>query len=745
METEPIEAFVFDPKQIPTEPGCYLFYDKNDEIIYVGKAKNIRKRTSSYFQKTKKSPKTESLVKKICRIDTRTVSTEMEALILENSLIKQHRPKYNILLRDDKNFLYLRVTSEEEPKMELTRRLVRDGSTYIGPRTSSKSFRKTIAFCQKFFGVKMVNASYDNYVSKLKGKELSLEDYKDNIRRMKKFLRGDTKEVIAEVKERMMAFAKDRNFEAAAKMRDLLIAIDGSTKRQTIEFTGDFTARDFVHFHRDKNKAYFVRMVFRNGKFVDLNEIKFRAEEFATDSELVKQFLLQFYPQVDTLPKEIFVPALPEDLETVIEFLMNQSSRRDKSSFVSIEDHKNTLNISHDNKDATNRVSSKLTIHVPERGDKRKVLEIASTNAQNFAAKAHITALSQAENFAKALPELTDFLGLEQPIRRIECYDISHFSGQQTVGSQVTFIDGQPYKNAYRRYKIESLAPGKIDDFASMQEVLGRRFARLIEENNNKRHSELDSESSISLKPVKTDDDWKFYHDFGKKLFALVFPNIEYNEKHPDLIYNKNHPFLVINSGKAIGSFRLDEKAEARIILRTFFISESERNKSFGTQVLQQVEAWCLDREKKSLVSNAHSDAVSFYEKNGFKLNFWKGDSGNDKCVPMGKIIKKETGKTIIKKLETEAEKKLALTFAAEIFGPMGWSTNIEEKKLDETKNSIWAAYKDEKMIGMLRAGKFVNTWWNLKDLAIGTENRRQGIGTKLIDEAKTHILKNYL
>lgn len=586
-EAEKKMPFEYDPKQIPIDPGCYLFYDKDDEIVYVGKAKNLRKRVTSYFRKNDKSPKTESLVKKICRINTRTVSSEMEALILENSLIKQHRPKYNILLRDDKNFLYLRITNESLPKLELTRRLLRDGASYIGPRTSSKSFRKTISFCQKFFGAKMVNTSQDNYVSRLRGKKTSDEEYRQNIKRMKKFLRGDTKEVIAEIKERMMYFAKERNFEAAAKMRDLLTSIAGSTKRQTIEFSGDYTPRDFIHFHRNKNKVFFVRMVFRNGKFVDLNEIKFRATEFESDADLVGQFLLQFYTRVDMLPKEIFVPALPDDVETVIDFLTKQRDETADQPEIELE-----------NSDKKKPTPLKITIHVPERGDKVKVLNIAAINAKNFAEKSHIAALSQTENFARALPELTQFLGLEQPIRRIECYDISHFAGQQTVASQVTFIDGQPYKNAYRRYKIETLKPGEIDDFASMKEVLGRRFLRLAEQHTseqkkNKKNTELASKSEICLKKVENEDD-----------------------------------------------------------------------------------------------------------------------------------------------------KKAVLTFAGNIFAPMGWDMEIQDRHLDETKNSIWAAYKNNEIIGMVRAGKFVNTWWQIRSLAIIPAYQKQGLATRLIDMAKTHALE---
>lgn len=446
---EKSQEFLFDPKKIPKDSGCYLFTDKDKKIIYVGKAKNLRSRVSSYFQKTKKSPKTASLVKKIRAIETRTVNSEMEALILENNLIKEHLPKYNILLRDDKNFLYLRITKENLPKMEITRRLVRDGSTYIGPRTSAKSFRNTIAFCQKFFGVKMVNPAHDNYVSKMKGIEVSDDEYRENIKRMIRFLRGNTSEIVKELQQKMMDQAAAKNFEAAAKTRDLIQSIGGAAQRQTVELPDD-TARDFVHFVREGGKAFFVRLVFRDGKFLNQNEVLLKAEDFHEDKEILRNFLIQFYPYVDELPSEIILPIELEDAEDIAKLLKEKSSEK----------------------------ISKLVIKHAQKGDKAKVLKIAQKNAKNMAEKHKVESMSQAETFLQALPDLTKRLGFENAPERIECFDISHFAGQETVASQVVFVNGEKKSSEYRRYKIQSLAPGEIDDFKSMEEVIERRFKR---------------------------------------------------------------------------------------------------------------------------------------------------------------------------------------------------------------------------------------------------------------------------
>ena len=302
------KKFTFKPQEIPTDAGCYLYWDDEGKLLYVGKAKHLRKRVSSYFQKTNQSPKTQLMVTKIAKIETRSVGTEIEALILENNLIKEYRPRFNILMRDDKNFLYLRVTNEEEPKLEMVRRVVKDGSTYIGPKTSARDFRDTIKFCQKFFGVKMVKPGQDYYINQLTGHQVSLEDYRHNIDRMKRFLKGNTAEIKKEIRDKMMLFASEKKFEAAAKLRDTLESIERSTQKQTVEFA-DMIDRDFVNFHRDGKDIYLVRMAFRQGRFRDLNQVKFRGEELNEDSDVIRQFLAQFYEKVTDFPREIMIPA----------------------------------------------------------------------------------------------------------------------------------------------------------------------------------------------------------------------------------------------------------------------------------------------------------------------------------------------------------------------------------------------------------------------------------------------------
>ena len=463
------EKFKFDPKKIPTDPGCYLFLDEKSVILYIGKAKNLRARVKSYFSASKKSPKTELLVSKITEIQTQITASETESLVLENNLIKTHLPKFNILLRDDKNFLYLRITNEVFPKFEITRRLIRDGSFYFGPKTSAKSLRQTIRFCQKIFGIRSCRLVFgdsespvqilknpenrrlpclDFHVKKCSGpctSEISAAKYRENVENMKSFLRGRTGSVLKNLREKMKNFATQKNFEAAAKMRDLVFSIENATEKQAVQFVQNFDA-DFVHFYPKNKSFYFVRLLFRGGKMIDQNEVECGAGAFATSdsSEVLETFLSQFYPKVDSVPPQIFVPFALENAENLNAFLNTK-------------------------------------IIQSQKGNRRKILDLAQKSARYFAEKSETEKMSAAENFGKSLPELCEVLELESA-RRIECFDISHFSGTSTVASQAVFCDGRPAKSEYRKYKIRTLARGQIDDFAALSEVLTRRFTALKKE-----------------------------------------------------------------------------------------------------------------------------------------------------------------------------------------------------------------------------------------------------------------------
>jgi len=609
--------FTFNPKEIPTSSGCYLYYDENHDLLYVGKAKNLRKRVSSYFQKEHDTTRIKVMVKKIRSIETRIVGSEIEALILENNLIKQHYPRYNVLLRDDKNFVYLRITKEQEPKLEIVRRLKRDGSTYIGPKTSAKDFRDTVRFCQKHFGARMVKPGQDYYLNLVSGSEISPEEYRQNIDRMKRFLKGQTGEVVKELQQKMIDFASDKNFEAAAKIRDLIQSIDISMQKQNVEFT-DLVDRDFINFYRDKQKVFFVRLTFRGGKLRDQNEVTLSAEEFESDANIVENFLLQFYEKVDQLPREIYVPCPLENMEDIRLLLLGI-----------FQPH----------------IEEKLFIDIacPQKGDKKKVIDIALLNAKNICEKQKIERMSQEENFSKALPELAEILGFETPPRRIEGFDVSHLQGQFPVASQVVFLDGQPKNAEYRKYNIKTLPEGKIDDYASMKEVLTRRFGRIgenTEEPSSSKKKSLDSKKLL-MKPVETDEERKIYHEIRKKeIFDRYAPEIEYDPDHPDEKKKHHHPMLFLLDEEIVGVVRLDHKGKRKLLLRVFAITASKQRNGWGTQALELIEAYALEQERNEILLNANKNSIDFYKLSSYELHYWKGDAANpEENRPMGKKL----------------------------------------------------------------------------------------------------------
>lgn len=614
------QPFAFKPQEIPTNAGCYLYWDKEGKLLYVGKAKHLRKRVSSYFQKTNQSPKTQLMVSKIVKIETRSVNTEIEALILENNLIKEYRPRFNILMRDDKNFLYLRVTNEDEPKLEMVRRILKDGSTYLGPKTSARDFRDTIKFCQKFFGVKMVKPSQNYYINQLTRHQVSPEEYRLNIDRMKRFLKGHTTEIKKEIRDKMMQFATEKKFEAAAKLRDTLASIEKSTQKQTVEFT-DLIDRDFVNFYRDGKDIYVVRMAFRQGRFRDLNQLKFSGEALNEDTDVIRQFLAQFYEKVTDFPREIMIPVELSNKDAMEKFLSQIYFNKQKVELI-----------------------------VPQIGDKKKVLALAAINAKNQAEKTKVATLSQAKNFSKALPELADVLGLPKPPERIECFDISHLSGTHTVASMVVFENGKPKNSEYRRFKIKTLEKHKIDDFASLEEVLHRRFAKTLDPGIKPAEVSPIPGSELIMKPIETEGEWERYHQIRETEIFRPHngPEFVYNREHPDEHKVKNHPKLFILKDEIIGVVRLDHSTKTRLTLRVFGFKKEFQKQGYGTNALQIIEAYAVGKGFKSIVLNAHPSAEKFYAKNGFEKEFWKGDSLKETNIPMGKNLVEKKEKWVL-------------------------------------------------------------------------------------------------
>lgn len=443
-------------KKLPTKPGVYLHKNKYDDIIYVGKAINLRNRVRSYFHKNVDSVKTQRLRREITDIDIITVESELEALLLENTLIKKHKPKYNVRLKDDKRYPYIRVHWQDDfPKVTVTRRMVRDGSRYFGPYTSAWAVHQTMETLRKifpyltcdrvitgndsraclYFDIKLCNGPCIG--------EVNREQYRNMIKQLMDFLNGRSDEVTKQVEAKMAQAAENLNFEKAAEYRDQLKAINQIVSKQKVISAAN-ADQDVVAFAREQGDACVQIFFIRYGKLIGREYFMLDNTEGETDEEVLENFLTQFYDEAAHIPKEVLLPNDVSEAMVIEEWLRQKRS-------------------------------SKVTIQVPRRGQKKQLVEMARTNAEDTLATMRQQWAADRTKHVQAMSELQEALKLPAPPARIECYDISHTQGAQTVASMVIFVQGAPRKSDYRRFNIKTVTN---DDYGAMKEALTRRFER---------------------------------------------------------------------------------------------------------------------------------------------------------------------------------------------------------------------------------------------------------------------------
>ena len=430
-------------KTLPDAPGVYLMRDVRGKIIYVGKARVLKNRVRQYFQSGKNhGAKVKAMVAKVADFETIVTSTEVEALILECNLIKKHRPRYNISLKDDKSYPYLRVTAEDFPRIVLTRRVIHDGSRYFGPYTSGLAVKEALQLLRKIFPLRTCKTfakrpclefHIKRCLAPCVGK-VSREDYMRLVNAAEKFLSGRTAQVERELAAQMQDAAQALNFEQAARLRDILAAVRKVTEKQKIATdAGDV---DAIGLARADGETCAQIFFVREGKVTGRESFLLSGANDETDAQAVTEFVKQYYSRAQIFAAEILLPvSLPED----------------------------------DAKLLSEWLGVKLT--EPKRGVKRSLVEMANQNAEKFLKE------QGTRNKGQGVEELKNFLNLPSLPRRMECFDISHIQGSETVASMVVFEDGVPDKKSYRRYKIRS-AEGKPDDFLSMREVTARRYEK---------------------------------------------------------------------------------------------------------------------------------------------------------------------------------------------------------------------------------------------------------------------------
>ena len=440
-------------KTLPDSPGVYIMKNAQGKIIYVGKAVVLKNRVRQYFQSNKNhGAKVKAMVAKIVDFETIVTASEVEALILECNLIKKHRPRYNICLKDDKSYPYLKLTLNEDfPRVFVTRRIVDDGSKYFGPYTNSQAVKDSLELLRKLFPLRTCKTlgkrpCLEYHINRCLApcvNKISRADYADLVKATEKFLEGKTADVERDLTAKISQAAESLNFELAAKLRDILFAVKKiSEKQKIVTDTGDL---DVIGISRLNDEVCAQIFFVREGKVSGRESFLLNGAADEVDAKVTAEFIKQYYSRSKISSTEIILPVtlLDEDITILTEWLG-------------------------------------VKISEPKRGVKRSLVEMAVKNAEKYLAELSARRELKVQT-SRAVEDLQKFLHLPKLPRKMECFDISHFQGAETVASMVVFVNGEPSKKDYRRFKIRS-TEGKPDDFLSMREVTGRRYGKLTAE-----------------------------------------------------------------------------------------------------------------------------------------------------------------------------------------------------------------------------------------------------------------------
>lgn len=542
----------------PQKPGVYRWISGSGEVLYVGKAKNLRNRLKSYVQKKRDpsiGPWKLALRANIADVDWTVTETELEALILETNLIKDLKPKYNVLMKDDKNYVYVRISIKDPyPTVSMIRRIEDDGAKYFGPFLSAHHIHRTLDMLHEVYGWRACERSLgvmnsknpasarqprlpclNSQIGKCNGLctgKISQEEYRKRIDAMTRFFKGDRSDVLIKLKEKMQRAVGKKLFEDAVKLRDTLHYIESLEEQQIVADTSGADT-DYIGVALLSDKAHVVVLRERGGKIISERSYALggRAD---THGEVLGQFLPQYYIALDDIPDTVVCAESPADQETLEQWL-NEKRRTKK----------------------------RITIHVPERGKKSKLLLMAEKNAEEKVKQQLARWEAETQKVDDALTELKNMLDLPEKPKRIECYDISHLGGTETVGSMVVFIDGKSRNNHYRSFTIRTMKNGVIDDYKALKEILVRRLRHLAErekewlkeipialEKNKKLyvvvHRELESTYAGHGFQYVRSAPKELRSKLGDDEIAMVFEK----RKKPDASLNATPNLLILDGGK---------------------------------------------------------------------------------------------------------------------------------------------------------------------------------------------------
>ena len=431
---------VKSPENLPKKPGVYIMRDANDEIIYIGKAKNLINRVRSYFREKLDRPKTQILMSHFDSLEYIVTNSEKEALILEATLIKKHRPRYNVQLKDDKRYPYVKITNEKYPRLIITRNITKNG-IYYGPFTDVTSVKKTVKFLKSLFKIRTcrnmdgpcLNSQIDLCYAPCSG-EISKEEYDEVINKIDLFFQGKYSVIVKNLKKEMAEAAENEQFEKAAVLRDQITSIEEIMEKQFVDLVDDDLDQDVIAIAPNDNEVVVIIMPIRNGKIVGRDDFLMSGSQYESNSEILFAFIQQYYGFNRHIPKQILLNEPIDDTELLEEWLSDLRG-------------------------------NKVYIKVPMKGVKLRLVNMAQKNAEIIK--------HQKKAMENSLIELKKYLKLDKLPRIIEGYDISNISGKFAVGSKVSFKDAKPNKKKYKRFKIETPGP---NDFAMMKELLTRRL-----------------------------------------------------------------------------------------------------------------------------------------------------------------------------------------------------------------------------------------------------------------------------
>lgn len=447
-------------KKLPAEPGVYLMKDENDKVIYVGKAISLKNRVRQYFQSSKNhTSKVKSMVKNIYKFEYIITDSELEALILECNLIKQYRPKYNVLLRDDKTYPYIKVTlNEDYPRVLKVRQVIKDKAKYFGPYTNTTAVNDTLEIIRNIYPIRTCNIDIEKaiknkvrpclnkHIKKCVGPctgEVSKEEYGKMIDEIILFLSGKEEKLIELLKEKMNKCAADFNFEDAAMYRDKIKSLEDMIQKQKIDLGSSDLNQDVIAMARAHDEACVQVFFIRNGKIVGREHYILEGVMDSSRESILSSFVKQFYMAQDYIPKEIIIEDEVEDSFVLEEWLSSKKGQ-------------------------------KVIIKVPQKGEKKSLVEMVRKNAVEYLEKFSNMNKLKYQKSIGALEELKTLIGLENIPKRIESFDISNIQGVDSIGSMVVFTDGKKDKKEYRRYKIKTVVGP--NDYDSMAEIVERRL-----------------------------------------------------------------------------------------------------------------------------------------------------------------------------------------------------------------------------------------------------------------------------